>query len=203
MLAITPYLWVVMVVVVVLGPFYPLLGYVVPVVFAAAFISSVGRGRWMCGNLCPRGSFNDYVLAKVSRHKSIMAWLRSLWIRIPVFAAMMAFMGWRLTATQGLVEKIGMVFVSMCIATTAVAVLAGIAIHPRTWCTFCPMGTAQRFIGGGKQQVIVSPALCTDCSLCEKACPMGYTDIGACENKDCLLCDRCIATCPKNALSRS
>ena len=38
-------------------------------------------------------------------------------------------------------DKIGMVFVTLCILTTSIAILFGVIISPRAWCSFCPMGT--------------------------------------------------------------
>jgi polyferredoxin len=95
-----------------------------------------------------------------------------MWIRIPIFIALMGFMIYRLLGTQGVVDRIGMVFVTLCIITTSIAILFGVIIAPRTWCTFCPMGTLQRIMGGSKYQLKLDGDLCIDCKRCQKVCPM-------------------------------
>ncbi len=145
---ITPYLGIIVLIVSIGGIFYPKLGYILLLVFATLLIIAPFRGRWFCGNLCPRGSFVDFWLAPLSRRLRIPPFLRSMWIRVPIFIALMGFMIYRLLGTQGMVDRIGMVFVTLCIITTSIAILFGVLLAPRTWCTFCPMGTLQRTLGG-------------------------------------------------------
>lgn len=199
MLRLTPYLWVIVVLVIAFGPWMPVLGFVVPIVFLGAFISGIRGGRWMCGNLCPRGSFNDNVLARFGRNTSIPPVLSDMRVRYGVLLALMGFMAYRLSLTSGIVNQVGMVFVSMCIVTTAAAVVLGLGINPRTWCVFCPMGTVQRLLGRGRIQREVNPALCIDCGGCDTSCPMQLKVRGE-DALDCLACGRCAKTCPKRAL---
>ncbi|MFC1736814.1 4Fe-4S binding protein [Candidatus Hydrogenedentota bacterium] len=56
-----------------LGWKYPLLGFSVPVVMTAGFVGGIFRGRYVCGNLCPRGSFFDRILLRVSRGRLSLA----------------------------------------------------------------------------------------------------------------------------------
>lgn len=126
MLKITPYLGIMVLIVSIGGLLYPALGYFMLLVFAAIFLSSPLRGRWFCGNLCPRGSLVDFWISKISKKKKIPGTLRSLWVRLPIFFVLMGFMVYRITSTIGsfdTFEKIGMIFVTMCLVTTAVAVL--------------------------------------------------------------------------------
>lgn len=203
MLNITRYLWVLVLIVTLGGLWYPYLGYVMAVVMLTLMITAVFRGRWFCGNLCPRGSFNDFVLNKISRKKNIPGVLRSLWVRVPLFILIMSLMIYRVSivfATRNMFEKIGVVLASMCIVTTVVAILLGGFYNSRAWCTVCPMGTAQRIIGGDRYQLKMAHDLCIDCKKCEKICPMELTvrDIG--NNPDCIKCGRCVEACPKDAL---
>ena len=170
MLSFTKYLGIIVLIVSILGVWYPILGYVLLIVFAALFAISPFRGRWFCGNLCPRGSFNDFFIAKISLKKKIPKWTFSMWLRVPVFILLMGFMIFRILNTNGLFNKIGMVFVTMCIVTTAISILFGILISPRTWCTFCPMGTVQRLFGGKKYQLKVDKNKCVRCNICHKVC---------------------------------
>lgn len=174
------------------GIFYPKLGYILLLVFATLLIIAPFRGRWFCGNLCPRGSFVDFWLAPLSRRLAIPLFLRSMWIRIPIFIALMGFMIYRLLGTQGVVDRIGMVFVTLCIITTSIAILFGVIIAPRTWCTFCPMGTLQRIMGGSKYQLKLDGDLCIDCKRCQKVCPMQLQVFEIQDLPDCIKCGRCI-----------
>ncbi|MBD3355253.1 4Fe-4S binding protein [Candidatus Woesearchaeota archaeon] len=200
MLKITPYLGILVVIVSIAGLWYPKLGYFLLIVFATLLAISPFRGRWFCGNLCPRGSFNDFWIGKISLKGKIPKILRSMWLRVPIFAIMMIFMFFRLAQTQGIVNKIGMVFVIMCLTTTLIAVLFGILFSPRTWCTFCPMGTLQKMIGGNKYKLKVDLDRCTRCGACLKCCPMQLKVNELIDKSDCIKCGRCVELCPKNAL---
>jgi ferredoxin-type protein NapH len=201
MLKITPYLGMIVLIVSIGGIFYPKLGYLLLLVFASLTIIAPFRGRWFCGNLCPRGSFVDFWIAPLSRKIRIPPQLRSMWIRAPIFVVLMGFMIFRIISTEGIVDKIGMVFVTLCILTTSIAVLFGIIIAPRTWCTFCPMGTLQRAMGGKKYQLKLDRENCIECKKCQKVCPMQLPVIEIPDNPDCIKCGRCVEACPKDALS--
>ncbi len=200
MLKITPYFGIIVLIVSIGGIFYPKLGYFLLLVFSSLMIIAPFRGRWFCGNLCPRGSFVDFWLAPISRRIKIPRQFRSMWLRMPVFIALMGFMIWRIIQTQGVVDKVGMVFVTMCILTTSVAILFGVAIAPRAWCSFCPMGTMQRALGGTRYQLKVDKELCIECGKCEKVCPMQLPVSEILEKPDCIKCARCVEACPKGAL---
>jgi len=183
------------------GIFYPKLGYILLLVFASLMIIAPFRGRWFCGNLCPRGSFVDFWLAPLSRKLKIPPQFRSMWLRAPIFVVLMGFMIFRIIQTEGIVDRIGMVFVTLCILTTSIAILFGVIIAPRTWCSFCPMGTLQRAMGGKKYQLKVDTEKCIDCKKCQKVCPMQLPVIEIRDNPDCIKCGRCVKACPKDALS--
>jgi Polyferredoxin len=200
-LKITPHLGILVIIVSIAGLWFPLLGYFLMLVFATLLVTSYFRGRWFCGNLCPRGSFNDFWVGKITRNKKIPAILRSYWIRIPLFLLMMGFMGYRLLSTQGLINQIGMVFVIMCLVTTTIALVTGASISPRTWCTFCPMGTVQNIIGGSKYQLKVDDSKCITCKKCDKVCPMQLEVHNNSKKPDCIKCGRCITACPTKALA--
>ncbi len=203
MLKITPYLGIIVLIVSIGGIFYPKLGYILLLVFASLMIIAPFRGRWFCGNLCPRGSFVDFWLAPLSRKMKIPPQLRSMRLRAPIFVALMGFLIFRIVQTEGIVDKIGMVFVTLCILTTSIAILFGVIIAPRTWCSFCPMGTLQRAMGGNKYQLKVDRERCIECKKCQKVCPMQLPVTDILNNPDCIKCGRCIEACPKQALSFS
>jgi ferredoxin-type protein NapH len=200
MLKITPYLGTLVLIVSIGGLWYPKLGYVVALVFLSILVISPFRGRWFCGNLCLWGSFNDFWVGKISRKVSIPGLLSSLFLRVPVFILLMGFNISRIISTEGAVDKLGMVFVTMSILTASFSILFGAAWSPRAWCTVCPMGTLQRFLGRGRYPLKLDPDLCTDCSRCQKVCPMQLDVRAAGGDPDCIKCGRCVEACPRGAL---
>ena len=189
-----------------LGWKYPLLGFSVPAVMLAGMIGGIIRGRYVCGNLCPRGSFFDRLMTCVSRKKPIPEFLISMAFRWVLFAALMGFMVFSILQNPTDIRHWGHVFWLMCVVTTGIGVVLGILIHPRSWCAFCPMGTMQNALGGGKHQLRIDSETCVECKDCEKACPFGlsiaeHKNDGNLPSRDCLKCSECIAVCPKSALS--
>jgi len=201
MLKITPYLGLIVLIISLGGIFYPRLGYFLLIVFATLIIIAPFRGRWFCGNICPRGSFVDFWLGPLSRKLPIPPILRSMWIRVPIFILLMGFMVFRIVQTDGVVDRVGMVFVTICLLTTSVAILFGIIIAPRAWCSFCPMGTMQRVVGRDRYRLRVDKERCIDCGKCQKVCPMQLPVNEILDNPDCIKCGRCVEVCPRSALS--
>lgn len=201
MLWITPYLGLLVLAVSIGGLSYPILGYFLPLVFATLFLTALVSGRWFCGNLCPRGSFNDFWLLRISRKRKIPAFFKSMPFRVPAFLFLIGLMIYRILQTEGTVEQVGMVFVSMCILTTAAAIILGVIFSPRAWCRLCPMGTLQAFIGGGKRPLNFDPQKCVNCGVCKGVCPMQLDVNTRIPDPDCIRCERCINECPKKALS--
>jgi len=201
--------WCVLPVVIVtwaLGWKYPWLGFSVPLVMLAGIVGATVRGRYVCGNLCPRGAFFDRMLAPLTRRRTIPAFFRSVMFRVAVLAAFMALMVFRVSGNPADPMHWGRVFWFMCLATTGIGVLLAIFFHPRVWCAFCPAGTLQNAIGGGKGQLRIDADKCKECGLCEKACPFDlpivkYKEDGRVRERDCLKCSECVEACPTDALS--
>lgn len=126
------------------GLFYPHLGYLafafMTVILIMAFFTS---RRFWCWNLCPRGSFLDIVMSKASRNKPLPKVFLKEWFRWLVFVLLMSFLTYRLYHTGGNLVAIGAVFVAMCLITTIIAIVLGIAAKHRGWCMICPMGLLQ------------------------------------------------------------
>lgn len=203
--AIQWFLVPVVVITLALGWKYPVLGYSVPIVMLMGFVGSLFNGRYVCGNLCPRGSFFDRVIAKISFRKTIPAFVRQMPLRWTIFVAMMIFMVWRISQNPGDWRHWGKVFWMMCVITTAIGVVLGILLHPRMWCALCPMGTMQNAIGGHKHPLLIDGSKCKKCHACEKACPIQLEivkdkDVGRLTSRDCLKCPECIAVCPAKVL---
>jgi len=188
-----------------LGWKYPLIGFVVPVAMIAGIVGGVSSGRYVCGNLCPRGGFFDRVMAPLSPARPIPAFLRAMPFRWVVFSALMGFMAWRIAADPANVYHWGSVFWLMCTVTTALGVALALAVHPRGWCSFCPVGTASNALGGHKDPITIDASACRECGLCEKSCPIAIGIIrhkskGVLADRDCVKCGECVAKCPARAL---
>ena len=165
-----------MVTVIALGWKYPLLGFVVPVVMIAGISAGLFRGRWVCGNACPRGSFLDTWLNLFSAKRSMPAILKSSSFRWMALIALMGLMGFRLSQNLGSVAHWGYVFWQMCLLTTILAVGLGLRYASRSWCSFCPVGTMASCLGGDKYSLEIH-ASCKGCGMCASSCPQQAIDM--------------------------
>lgn len=184
---------------------YPYVGLIVPVVMVTGMVGGLFRGRYVCGNICPRGSFLDTWMAKIANRRNVPQWMRRPWFRGVVMSSLMGFLGWRLAQDIGSLAHWGFVFWQMCLLTTLVAVAMGLAFRERAWCTLCPMGTIQALESRGQYALQVSAA-CRTCHLCDHVCPMNlpvaaYCGVGEVKHPDCIKCSRCVSRCPASALS--
>ncbi len=197
-------MWWLLPIIIFVGIWWHYIGYIVLAMMIFFLTLSVFKGRYWCGWFCPRGSFLERILKFVSMNTPIPSFAKNLVFRSAIFCGMIAFMLHRLIQTNGDLDKIGFVFVIMCIATSIIAIILGIIYNPRIWCAFCPMGTLQGLLGREKYILQVSDA-CTECGLCEKVCPVNidpgsFKKSGKVSNFDCIKCSNCIEKCPKNAL---
>ncbi len=191
--------------VIALGWKYPVLGFAVPLTMLTGLVGSFFNGRYVCGNLCPRGAFIDRMLPYISPNRSIPSAFRNNPFRIAVVIGLMGFMGYQLSLNPASWEHWGRVFWLMCAATTAIAIFLAILFHPRSWCAFCPIGTIQSWIGGRRKRLLVLTDKCRSCRKCVKACPFGLSpmadrDKGMLQSADCLRCSECVYACPFDAL---
>ncbi len=195
------WLWVFVPIVAVGGWWYPYLGLLVIGCMLAPVAVAAVRGRYWCGWLCPRGAFFDAIMARVSRHRPAPAWLRGRAFRIGMLAFLMTVMTVQLVLAYPHGEAMARVFVLLLGVTTLAGLVLAIVYQPRTWCTFCPMGTMSSWVAVGRRPLQVSAA-CRDCGACGKVCPMSLAPhrVDA-THADCLQCERCVARCPVKALS--
>lgn len=189
-----------------LGWTYPLIGFIVPATMLLGLVGGLFRGRYVCGNLCPRGAFLDKIIAPISFKRKIPKFLKDVYFRWTLFILLMGLMTYRILLNPTSISHWGSVFVLMCFVTTIVAIVFGVILRARTWCAFCPMGTMQMTLGVGKYQLNVDKS-CVSCNLCSKACPFDikvetYKSTGKITDKDCLKCYKCITACPKKAIKK-
>ena len=129
------------------GFFYPMLGYLVLGAILFMLILSIFKARFWCWNFCPRGSFLDLWLSKISRNKAMPRVFAKSWFRWTVFAFIMGSFTLQIIRTGGSIKAIGLVFVIMCAVSTIIATILGIITKHRAWCMICPMGLLQEKIG--------------------------------------------------------
>ena len=191
------------------GYFYPAAGLVALICMIGPVAFAVRRGRWWCGNCCPRGNFYDRVLARYSPHKPIPAFVRSRGFRIFMVMFIFAMFGIQMYHAWGDWHAMGRVFWIIILVTTVVGVTLAFIYAPRTWCSFCPMGTLSSWVTprsgklpDGYRRIVVSEKCTTRCKLCSAVCPMQlkpYESRGDGEgllHPECLKCGRCTRGCP-------
>ncbi len=132
------------------GLWYHKLGLIMPVMMVFLLVLSYFRGRFWCGNLCPRGAFLELFIKPVSFYGKIPDLYKSKYFRLLVVTVFMALFTLRTKAAFGAwplmesLDKWGLVFATLCLVTTIIAVVLGVLYSPRAWCSFCPMGTIEK-----------------------------------------------------------
>jgi ferredoxin-type protein NapH len=129
------------------GFFYPMLGYLVLLAILFMLTLSIFKARFWCWNFCPRGSFLDLGLSKISRNKAIPKIFTKQWFRWAIFVLIMSSFILKIMRTGGSIRAIGLVFVIMCAVSTVIAIILGMSTKHRAWCMICPMGLLQEKIG--------------------------------------------------------
>ncbi len=172
----------------------------------APIVVSFRRGRFWCGNLCPRGSFYDHVLAKFSRKKKVPSFLKTTAFRVFVVLFMFSLFGLGIAKNWGDLAGIGLFFFRMIILTTLLGIGLAFIYNHRAWCCFCPMGSIAAFIAKlrkNRKALSVSQS-CTACKLCSRECPFELAPYqyknGPLSDPDCLHCTRCSDVCPQQSI---
>ncbi len=199
-----PYLFWLLLAFLAIGFVYPAIGAIALVCMLAPVALAPFRGRYWCGNFCPRGSFYDHALARFSPRRPIPPFFRSKGLRVFMVAFIMTVFTVQMYYAWGDPAAMGLVFVNLIFVTTVAGVILGLVFHQRTWCAFCPMGTLASWLSRGAMPLRVAPS-CVSCGLCTRACPLQLKpydgkEAGTFAPGDCLKCDRCTAVCPQKAL---
>ncbi|MFA0888754.1 MAG: 4Fe-4S binding protein [Synergistales bacterium] len=128
---------------------FPLLGVALLILMILVVVS--GRRKKWCGSYCPRGSFLDLVMSKVSPKRPIPRFLtsRKTWAAgFVVFVGVFVLQLWKagLFGPWGAesLARFGLVFYRMCLVSSAIAIPLALWKNHRSWCAVCPVGNILR-----------------------------------------------------------
>ncbi len=103
------------------GWIFPPIGYFIPVCMVLGLGIAFWRGRYWCDWLCPRGSFNDAWLSRISRQRQLPEWLRATPTRVVVLGVLLTVMTVQLVRLWPDWWAIGGFFVLLLTVTTVAA----------------------------------------------------------------------------------
>lgn len=182
------------------------IGMAATICMIAPIVVAAFRGRFWCGNLCPRGNFYDNVVSKFSSKRSVPKFLKSVYFRVFIVLFMFTMFGIGIKNNWGNAAGIGMVIYRIIVVTTFIGVALSLFYNNRTWCHFCPMGSIAAFILYLKKhnKVLEVSNTCVNCKICAKKCPMGISPYeykgDVLNHQDCIQCAKCVIACPKKSI---
>lgn len=188
-----------------------LVGMLIPVCLAALL------GSVYCSWLCPISFFHeilDFLRKKVTRKKWLKDHLvlsrRILWYVLIVeilLSLVLAAPLFVFLSPPGLVGREIMTAVFFhTLALEGIIILLVLIMNlvtKRFFCRyFCPLGATLNIIGcRRKMRVVQDLSICTECGLCDRACPLGLVpSLGMAESVYCWNCGECTAVCKPGAL---
>ena len=162
------------------------------------------------------------VLSKYSPHREIPRFVRTFGFRLFMVFFIFTMFGIQLSTARwseggwALWNDIGRVFWTIILMTTIVGVTLSFVYAPRTWCSFCPMGTISHWVAPKREplpkvfmRVRVSSKCEMKCKMCARVCPMQLTPYDARGEEtgylhgDCLKCSKCVRACPTKIMELS
>lgn len=76
-----PIYWII-IAYILLGWFFPVIGLLALICMIGPVLTSIFKGRWWCGHVCPRGNMYDRLLSKYSPHRPIPKFVRTFGFRL-------------------------------------------------------------------------------------------------------------------------
>ena len=190
-----PLYWII-IVYIILGWFFPVIGLLALICMIGPVVTSIFKGRW-----CPK-------FVRTFGFRLFM-----VFFIFGMFGIQLSFVPW---SEGGLAmwAGIGKVFWTIIVMTTIVGVTLSFIYAPRTWCSFCPMGTISNWVAPKKAplpaaftNIHVSSACQMKCKQCARVCPMQLTPYDSRGeavgylHPDCLKCGKCVLACPTKIMT--
>ncbi|SHJ95564.1 4Fe-4S binding domain-containing protein [Clostridium cavendishii DSM 21758] len=203
------YSYIILLIFLVKGLFDFRIGLIAIICMLGPIIVSFFKGRFWCGNLCPRGSFYDNFIAKFCNKRKTPNFLRTIPFRIFITFLMLTFFTTNIIKNWGNLYRMGGIVYRLIVITTIIGLSLSLFYNERSWCNFCPMGNLAALISKirnkkNKKTLLQIDANCISCRLCEKNCPMGLSPYkyknSTIKHADCIQCGRCILKCPKKSI---
>ncbi len=193
------------------------------VIFGAQFLFALVFGRAFCGWVCPAGAIAEgtrWLHDKPFRRRFLDyvkygVWLP--WLGFIVFLSIQAGGLRRVVVGYQTWHGISVSNVySLVILAGLLLLLVGLTLwvgrrgfcHTLCWMApFMILGCALRDrVGLPGLRLEATPEDCVACGACSRACTMsldvrGMVQRGDMKNRECILCARCVDTCPKHLLS--
>ncbi len=197
----------------ILGTAGPAIGHTL----ATTIVGPLLFGRILCGWGCWRAMVLERLpVGKGSgRRKGVWVWTPLIGVAISVVAAVLLarVFDLQLDGAPGHIRSNRVWSVAAGVAVYYVAAIAlALALHDqRAFCKYlCPTGFILRWTSRpARLHVSARADACTGCEACTKVCPMDIpvaarVSLGArIGNGDCILCQRCVLSCPTGALKTS
>jgi len=204
------YSYLILLVFIFTGMFDLRIGLIAVLCMFGPIVISIFRGRFWCGNICPRGSFYDNIVIKFSKKRNVPKLLKSVYFRIAITIFMLSMFTIGFIKNWGNLYGMGLIIYRLIVVTTLIGIGLALFYNQRAWCNFCPMGSIAALISFSKNKRNADSLLqvetnCVSCKICEKSCPMGippYSFKGSSlSHQDCIQCGKCVYMCPKKSIS--
>jgi polyferredoxin len=156
----------------------------------------------------------DRLLSKYSPHRPIPKFVRTFGFRLFMVFFIFAMFGIQMYFAWGDWGAMGLVFWKIILITTIVGITLSFIYAPRTWCSFCPMGSLSSWVAPKKaplpkafKSIHVSSQCEEKCKLCARVCPMQLTPYSSRGEQlgylhpDCLKCRKCEKACPTKMMT--
>ncbi len=191
--------------------YLPLLVGMIPTVAVAVIL-----GRLFCGWVCPihfLSDVSDRVVGLFKRgRKDLLSMPRwTLWAALVgelILAMVLGAPLFVFLSPPGLVGRelmVMIIFHGVVLEGVLVLVVLGMnLVTRRFFCRYlCPLGGLLALLGARRRlMVALSPAVCTHCGACRRACPLGLDPAaGEAAGLHCWNCGECISRCRFGALA--
>jgi NapH/MauN family ferredoxin-type protein len=188
----------------------------------AVLVAVVLVGNVFCGWICPFGAVQDALtwlrkraqlpqLAVPAGWDRWLRWGRFVILGVVLYCSVSTAKLW-FSDYDPYVTLFGLRWLfefdasTMWVSLTLLAVIVGGSlVVDRFWCRYlCPLGAVFSVVGRfSLLRIRRSSKACTDCTMCDKPCPVGIAPSKAKPfvSSDCIGCMECVAACPvKGAL---